>query len=123
MHRFLSYSFIASDGSEESTEDSVVSPLSIVMHHGFRSIEASRSRRQKYRFCQTPSHSLVLVASQCYVFRKLHQAFLLVDSFKFNFVDEGRSDVLLKLEIVMIKIRKQMQYVCKIAMFLLLLCR
>ena len=31
------YSFTASDGSEESTAGHVVSPCSIMMHHGFRS--------------------------------------------------------------------------------------
>ena len=32
------YSFTASDGSEESTAGRVVSPCSIMMHHGFRSV-------------------------------------------------------------------------------------
>ena len=48
--------------------------------------------RKKYRLCQT-SHSSLLVARQGDVFRKLYQAFLLVDSFNFNFVDEERSDI------------------------------
>ena len=36
----FSFSFTASGGSEESTTDSVVSPCSIMMHHGLRSKEA-----------------------------------------------------------------------------------
>ena len=37
------YSFTASDGSEGSTAGRVVSPCSIMMHHGFRSKEARRA--------------------------------------------------------------------------------
>ena len=48
---------------------------------------------QKYRLCQTTSHSSLLVARQGDVSRKLNQTFLLVDSFNFNFVDEERSDI------------------------------
>ena len=88
VFRFFSYSFTASDGSEESTSGSVESPCSIMMHHGFRSIEARRARKQKYRLRQTTLHSSPLVARQGDVFRKLNQAFLLVESFNFNFVDE-----------------------------------
>ena len=40
--RFFSYSFTASDGSEESTAGRVISPCSIMVHHGFRSKEACK---------------------------------------------------------------------------------
>ena len=90
---FFSYSFTASDDSEESTADRVVSPCSIMMHHGMRSEEARRAREQIYRLRQTKSHSSLLVARQGDVSRKLNQAFLLVDSFNFNFVDDERSDI------------------------------
>ena len=93
MPRFFSYSFTASDGSEESTAGRVVSPCSIMMHHGFRSIEARRARKQKYRLRQTTSHSSMFVARQGDISRKINQAFLLVDSFNFNFVDEECSDI------------------------------
>ena len=88
-HRFFSYSFTASDGSEGTTAGRVVSPRSIMVHHGFRSQEARRARKQKYRLRQT-SHSSLLVTRQGHISRKLNQAFLLVDSFNFNFfiVDE-----------------------------------
>ena len=89
--RFFSYSFTASDGSEGSIAGRVVSPRSIMMHYGFRSKEARRARKQRYRSRQT-SHSSLLVARQGDVSRKLNQAFLLVDSFNFNFVDKERSD-------------------------------
>ena len=91
--RFFSYSLAASDGSEESTAGRVVSPCSIMVHHGLISIEARRARKQKYLLCQTTSHSSLLVASQCEVSHKLSQAFLLVDSFSFYFVDEEHSDI------------------------------
>ena len=77
----------------QSTAGRVVSPCSIMMHHGIRSIEARRARRQKYRSRQTTSHSSLLVARQVDVYRKLNQAFLLVDSFYLNFVDEEPSDI------------------------------
>ena len=64
MLRFFSYSFTASDGSEESTAGRVVSPCSIMMHHGFRSKEARRAGKQKYRSHQTTSHSPLLIARQ-----------------------------------------------------------
>ena len=92
VFRFF-YSFTASDGSEGSTAGRVVSPCSIMMHHGFRSNEVRCARKQKYRLRQTTSHSSLLVAHQGDVSRKLNQAFLLVDSFNFNFVDEERSDI------------------------------
>ena len=92
MLRLFSYSFTASDGSEESTIGRVVSPCSIMVHHGFTSKETRRARKQKYRLRQT-SHSSVLVARQGDPFSKLYQAVFLVDSFKFNFVDEERSDI------------------------------
>ena len=92
--RFFSYSFTASDGSEESTAGRVVAPCSIMVHHGFRSNQARRAIKQKYRLRQTTSHSSLLVARQGDVSRKLNQAFPLVDSFNFNFVDEERSDIL-----------------------------
>ena len=46
---------------------------------------------QKYRLRQTTSHSSLLVARQGHISRKLNQAFLLVDSFNFNFVDDERT--------------------------------
>ena len=92
MLRFF-YSFTASDGSERSTAGRVVSPCSIMMHHGIRSKEARRARKQRYQLRQTTSHYSLLVARQGDVSRKLNQAFLLVDSFNFNFVDEERSDI------------------------------
>ena len=91
--RFFSYTFTAFDCSEESTAGRVVSHCSIMMHHGFRSKEARRARKQGYRLRQTTSLSSLLVARQGDVSRKLNQAFLLVDSFNFNFVDEERSDI------------------------------
>ena len=36
--RFFSYSFTASDGSEKSTAGRVVSPCSIIVHRGLRSV-------------------------------------------------------------------------------------
>ena len=90
VHRLFFYSFTASDGSEEFTAGRVVSPCSITMHHGFRSNEVRRERKQKYRIRQTTSHSSLLVARQGDASRKLNQAFLLVDSFNFNFVDKER---------------------------------
>ena len=97
MLRFF-YSFTASDGSEESIADCVVSPCSIMMHHVFRNKEARRERKQKYQLRQAISHSSLLVARQGDVSRKLNQAFLLVDSFNFNFVDVERSDICLRLK-------------------------
>ena len=44
-HRIF-YSFTASDGSEGTTAGRVVSPCSIVVHHGFRSKEVRRARKQ-----------------------------------------------------------------------------
>ena len=82
---FFFYSFTASDRSEESTAGRVVSPCAIMVHHGFINKEARRARKQKYRLRQTTSLSSLLVARQCDVSRKLDQAFLLVDSFNFNF--------------------------------------
>ena len=86
-------SFTASNGSEGSTAGRLVSPCSIIMHHGFRSKEARRARKQGYRLHLTTSHSSLLVARQGDVSRKLNQAFLLVDSFNFKFVDEEHSDI------------------------------
>ena len=91
MLRFFSYSFTASDGSEESTAGRVVSPCSIMMHHGLRSKEARRARKQKYRLRQTTSHSSLLVAREGDVSRKHNHAIFLVDSF--TYVDEERSDI------------------------------
>ena len=93
MIRFFSYSFTASDGPEESTADRVVSPCSIMVHHGFRSKEARRARKQKYRLRQTKSLSSLLVARQGDVFRKLNQAFLLVHSFNFNSDEDELADI------------------------------
>ena len=87
------YSITASDGSEESTSGRVESPCSIMMHNGYRSKEARRARKQKYRLRQTTSQSSLLVARQGDLSRKLNQAFVLVDSFNFNFVDEERLDI------------------------------
>ena len=92
MLRIFSYSFTASDGSQESTAGRVISPCSIVMHHGFRSKEAMRARKQEYRLCQTTSHSSLLAARQGDLSRKLNQSFLLVESFNFNLVDDERPD-------------------------------
>ena len=64
-----------------------------MMHDVFRSKEARRARKQRYRLRQTTSHSSLLVARQVDVSRKLNQAFLLVDSLNFNFVDEERPDI------------------------------
>ena len=90
---FFSYSFTASDGSEGSTAGCVVSPYTIMVHHGIRSKEARHARKQKYRLRQATSHSSLLVASQGDVSHKLNQAFLMVDTFNYNFVDEERSDI------------------------------
>ena len=93
MLRFFSYSFTAFDCTEESTAGRVESPSSTMIHHGFRSKEVRRAIKQKYRLRQTTSHSSLLVARQDDVSRILNQAFLLVDKFNFNFVDEERSDI------------------------------
>ena len=71
----------------------MVSPCSIMVYHGFRSKEAKRARKQKYRLRQKTSHSSLLVARQGDVSRKLNQALLLVDMFNFNFAGEERSDI------------------------------
>ena len=63
------------------------------MHHGLRSREARRAKKLRHRLRQTTSLSSLLVVRQGDVSRKLNQAFLLVDSFNFNFVDEERSDI------------------------------
>ena len=76
-----------------STAGRVESPSSIMMHHDFRSKEARRARKQEYRLLQTTSHSSLLVARQGDVSRKINQAFLLIDSLNFKFVDEERSDI------------------------------
>ena len=62
-------------------------------------VEARRAIKQKYRLRQTASHSSLLVARQGDVSRKLNQAFLLVDSFNFNFVDEERSYIYKQVKI------------------------
>ena len=64
-----------------------------MMHHGFSSKEARRARKLRYRFRKTSSHTTLLVARQGDVSRKLNQAFLLVDSLNFNFVDKERTDI------------------------------
>ena len=97
MLRFFSYSFSASDCSEESTAGRVVSPCSIMVLHGLGSKEARRARMRKYRSCQTTSHSSLSVARQGDVSRELNLAFLLGDSFNFNYVDEERSDIFQKV--------------------------
>ena len=74
MLRLFSYSFNVSDGSVEATAGRMVSPCSIMEHHGFRSREARCARKQKYRLRQTTSHSSLLVARQGDVSRKLNQA-------------------------------------------------
>ena len=56
-------------------------------------VDVRRAREQKYRLRQTTSYSSLLVARQSDVSRKLNQAFLLVDSFNLNFVDEEHSDI------------------------------
>ena len=65
------YSFTASDGSEGTTAGHVVSPRSIMVHHGFRCKEA-RHARKKYLLRQT-SHSSLLVARHGDVSRKINQ--------------------------------------------------
>ena len=50
--RFFSYSFTASDGSEESIAGRVESPSFIMMHHGFRSKEARRARKQNIDYAK-----------------------------------------------------------------------
>ena len=87
------YSFTASNGSEGYTVGRVVSTCSIKMHYGFRTKDARHARKQKYRLHQITSHSSLLVASQGDASRNINQAFFLVDSLNFNFVDEERSDI------------------------------
>ena len=74
LPHFFSYSFIPCDGSLETTAGRVVSPYSTMVLHGFRSKEARRARKKKYRSRQTSSHSSLLVARQSDVPRKLNQA-------------------------------------------------
>ena len=64
-----------------------------MVHYGFRSKEAKRAIKQKYLLRQTTSHSSLLLARHGDVTVKRNQAFLLADSFNFNFVDEERSDI------------------------------
>ena len=90
--RFFSYSFTASDGSEETTAGRVVS-CSIMMYHGLGCKAVRRARKQKHPLRQTTSHSSLLLARQGDVSRKLNQAFLLVESFNFNFVVKELSDI------------------------------
>ena len=45
VHRFF-YSFTASDGSEGTTTGRVVSPCSIMMHHGFRGKKVRRAGKE-----------------------------------------------------------------------------
>ena len=71
---FFSYSFTVSDGSVETITGRVASPYSIMVHNGFRSEEARRARKQKYRSRQTASHSSLMVARLGDVSRKLNQA-------------------------------------------------
>ena len=47
-----------------------------MVHHGFRSRDARRARKQKYRLRQTTSHSSLLVARQGDVSRKLNKAII-----------------------------------------------
>ena len=75
----------ASHGLEVATAGCVVSPRSIMVHHGFRSKDMKHTRKQDIPLCQTTSHSSLLVARQGDVSRKLNQAFLSVDSFNYNF--------------------------------------
>ena len=81
-HLFFYYSFTVFDGTEATTAGRVVSPRSIMMYHDFR---GEACKKTKYRIRQTTSHSSLLVARQGDVFRKLNQAFLLVDSLSSNF--------------------------------------
>ena len=102
MPRFFFYFLTASDGSEESSAGRVVSPCSIMVHHGFRSIEARHARKQKYRLRQTTSHSSLLVARQGDVDRKLNQAFFLVDSLNFNVADDERTHIHIGLKLLVL---------------------
>ena len=45
VHCFF-YSFIASDGLDGTTAGRVISPSSIMVHHGFRTKEVRRARKQ-----------------------------------------------------------------------------
>ena len=45
-HRFFFYCFTASDGSDGTTVGRVVSPRSIMVHHGFGSKEVWHARKQ-----------------------------------------------------------------------------
>ena len=65
-----------------------------MMHHGLRSKEARRARKQKYQLRQITSHTSLSVDRQGDASRKLNQTILLVDSFNFNFVDEESADAL-----------------------------
>ena len=82
--------FTASDSSLGITAGGVVSPSSIMVHHGFRSKEAMRAQK---RISIAPNnvtpHSWLLAK----VSRKPNQAFPLVDSFNFNFIVEDRSNI------------------------------
>ena len=93
MLRFFSYSFTASDGSEESTAGRAESPCSIMMHHCFRSKDVRKKESKNIVYVKQHHTPQKLVASQDDVSRKLSEAFLLVDSFNFNFVDDEHSDI------------------------------
>ena len=71
-----------------------------MVHHGFRSKEARRARKPKHRLRPTTSLSSPLVTCQGDGSRKLYQAFLLDDSLNFNFVDEERSDIGGRIQLV-----------------------
>ena len=58
-HRFIFYSFTASDGSERTTADFVLSPRSTMVHHGFRSKEARRVRKQNIVYPKNITHLTV----------------------------------------------------------------
>ena len=45
-HRFFFYSFTTSDSSEGTTASHVVSPRSIIVHHGFGNRDVRRARKQ-----------------------------------------------------------------------------
>ena len=87
---FHSYS-TASDGSDESSAGHVVSPCSTMISEVKR---RSEQECKKYRLHRI---NITLFTVGCLMYvdasRKLNQVFLLVDSFKFNFVDEERSDI------------------------------
>ena len=92
-HRFFSYSFTSSDGSEGTTEGCVVSPHSIMVRHGFRCKQERFARKQNIDHvkhhdtphCWLPAMVMYLVNST--------KHFSWLTSSTSNFVVEERSDI------------------------------